>query len=226
MTLMGLVREWRRQLVGASSAALIVPGAMFAALIVLALAGGFGRLGSLGQVFSGPSTPSARLAAGPLAGVRPSGSFVSGVALSAAQVTAAGAQLAGAGTTAAASVRASVGPGTSSGRTGPYSQAVSEGGGRTPSGGTLSGGTRSSGGGPPPARPAPRPTVVDKVAGAVTSVTKQVAPPVGPLATQTLQSAASTLDRAAPVPAPGNSITLRGGVSAHRTVLAHGSPAP
>src|SRR5262249_43767566 len=50
---------WRRQLYGASSVALIVPSAMLAALIVLALGGGFGQVGVLGQIFAGPPAPSA-----------------------------------------------------------------------------------------------------------------------------------------------------------------------
>src|SRR6185312_12180962 len=52
-------RAWRRQLYGASSVALIVPSAMLAALIVLALGGGFGQVGVLGQIFAGPPAPSA-----------------------------------------------------------------------------------------------------------------------------------------------------------------------
>lgn len=50
---------WRRQLFAASSTALIVPSAMIAALVALALGGGFSQLGVLGQVFSGPPAPSA-----------------------------------------------------------------------------------------------------------------------------------------------------------------------
>ena len=51
---MSLARAWRRQLYGASSAALIVPSAMLAALVVLALGGGFNQVGVLGQIFAGP----------------------------------------------------------------------------------------------------------------------------------------------------------------------------
>ena len=57
MRSMSLARAWRRQLFGASSAALIVPSAMLAALLVLALGGGFGSIGVLGQLFAGPSLP-------------------------------------------------------------------------------------------------------------------------------------------------------------------------
>jgi hypothetical protein len=54
---MSLGRAWRRHLLGASSAALIVPSATAAALAVLALGGGFGSIGLLGQLFAGPSLP-------------------------------------------------------------------------------------------------------------------------------------------------------------------------
>ena len=46
---MSLARLWRRQLLGASSVALIVPSAMLAALVVLALGGGLSQVGVLGQ---------------------------------------------------------------------------------------------------------------------------------------------------------------------------------
>src|SRR5947209_2013339 len=64
---MTLARAWRRQLYGASSAALIVPCALLGAVLVLALGGGFGRLGVLGQIFAGPPAPS-------IGGAVPSGS--------------------------------------------------------------------------------------------------------------------------------------------------------
>ena len=55
MRSMTLARVWRRQLFGASTAALIVPSAMLAALVALALGGAFGGVGVLGQLFAGPS---------------------------------------------------------------------------------------------------------------------------------------------------------------------------
>ena len=54
MRSMSLARAWRRQLLGASTAALIVPSAMLAALVVLALSGAFSQVGVLGQLFVGP----------------------------------------------------------------------------------------------------------------------------------------------------------------------------
>ena len=57
MRAMSLARVWRRQLYGASTAALIVPSAMLAALLVLAVGGAFSGVGVLGQLFAGPSLP-------------------------------------------------------------------------------------------------------------------------------------------------------------------------
>src|SRR5438874_1861174 len=54
---MTLARAWRQAMYRASIAAVLVPGLMVAALAVLVAAGGFGRLGSLGQVFAGPQLP-------------------------------------------------------------------------------------------------------------------------------------------------------------------------
>jgi hypothetical protein len=54
---MPLARAWRRQLFGASAAALLAPGAILAALAVLALGGGIGGLGSFGQLLTGPLIP-------------------------------------------------------------------------------------------------------------------------------------------------------------------------
>jgi hypothetical protein len=59
MPRMSLARAWTRQLYRASGAALMVPASVIASLAVLALAGGFGRLGALGQALSGPSVPAA-----------------------------------------------------------------------------------------------------------------------------------------------------------------------
>ena len=44
-----------RGLSGASGAAVLVPGGILAALLLLALAGACGRIGGLGQAFSGPA---------------------------------------------------------------------------------------------------------------------------------------------------------------------------
>jgi hypothetical protein len=54
---MTLARSWKRQMFGASGAALLVPGAIAGALVILVSAGGFARLGTLGQALSGPALP-------------------------------------------------------------------------------------------------------------------------------------------------------------------------
>jgi len=56
---MTLVRARRRQLWGGLSVALIGPGALLTSFALLALAGGFGGLGALGQALSGPPIPAA-----------------------------------------------------------------------------------------------------------------------------------------------------------------------
>lgn len=52
---MPLARAWVRGLSQASGAAVLVPGGILAALILLALAGSFGRIGGLGEALSGPA---------------------------------------------------------------------------------------------------------------------------------------------------------------------------
>jgi hypothetical protein len=66
---MDLVGAWLRQLLRAGTAAAIVPVALIAGLVVvLVTAGGFGGIGALRQVVSGPEIPSSQLAtAGPQA---------------------------------------------------------------------------------------------------------------------------------------------------------------
>jgi hypothetical protein len=54
---MNLVRTWRRQVLGASLVALLIPVAIIATLVVLAIGGGLAKIADLGQVFTGPSVP-------------------------------------------------------------------------------------------------------------------------------------------------------------------------
>src|ERR1700741_5399145 len=54
---MRLARAWRRQILGASLAAVLIPAAIIVPLAVLASAGEFRRIGGLGQVFAGPGIP-------------------------------------------------------------------------------------------------------------------------------------------------------------------------
>ena len=49
---MRLARAWRRQILGASLAAVLIPAAIIVPLAVLASAGEFRRIGVLGQVFA------------------------------------------------------------------------------------------------------------------------------------------------------------------------------
>jgi hypothetical protein len=186
-----MVREWRRRLLGGLGVSLIVPGLVVASLVVLALAGGFGGLTALGQALSGPVAPTSALAGGhggpighplpaklvaALSQVPPVSSFQSGGAAAPA-----GDGPAGTGTTVAPGPHGSSGPPA---RHHP---------GQTPSGGPS-----------PAARPTPKPqpTLTDKVASAGAAATSQLPAPVGPAATKTLQTAASTLDSIAPIKSP------------------------
>jgi hypothetical protein len=206
---MSLARAWRRQLYGASIAALIVPSAMLAALVVLALGGGFNQVGVLGQIFAGPSAPGAS-----------SGSLGSGHAGAPAHslpplpVAALGASSPRPGTghagTGSRPGRAGAGPGSSHGpgqTGGAIGGAVPIVGGSAapvPSqpGPTGSAPTQSS---PPPApspqpqaQPQPRPTPVDRIVNTVTPVAQQLPAPVGPAATQAVQAAGSAADSVLP----------------------------
>ncbi|MGO9907987.1 MAG: hypothetical protein ACLP4R_23135 [Solirubrobacteraceae bacterium] len=201
---MTLARMWRRQLFAASSAALIVPSAMIAALVALALGGGFSRLGVLGQVFSGPPPPSA----GPL---KPGGvtARTSGAAIPVIRVARTVANRPASGGARTQAAPAVTAPGTGVASTG----LASSGGTIAPGGVTIrpiTGGPPTSGSAPPPQpapvssspspspnpgpAPSPRPTPVDTVVKAVTSVTSQVPAPVGPAITQTVQSAGTAAD--------------------------------
>jgi hypothetical protein len=191
-----MLRAWRRELFGGVSAALIVPGTLLAALAVLALGGGFARLGSLGQAFSGPPLPVAAPTAA--TGTR-SGPSVSTAALAAL----------------AAGARSSAGPGTA---IAPGNRAARFGGGshatrrsEVPGAGGSSGLPRARGSAPPnrpPPSPPPHPTLIDQVVSTGSSVTGQLPGPAAAAATQALQSAGATLDGVVPVPAPGQVVPI------------------
>ncbi|HTU84477.1 MAG TPA: hypothetical protein VMF57_02820 [Solirubrobacteraceae bacterium] len=209
---MTLARMWRRQLFAASSAALIVPSTMIAALVALALGGGFSQLGVLGQVFAGPPAPSV----GPLA--QTGAAARAGGAAALPRIPVAVAQ----------SVVNRPAPGGNSGRVGgraaPVATAPRTGVGST--GGTIAPGggvTRpitqaptppsprptpvsvspnpapspSPGPSPGPA-PSPHPTPVDTVVKTVTSVTSQVPGPLGSTATGAVNAAGSAADNLLP----------------------------
>lgn len=197
---MTLARMWRRQLCAASGAALIVPSAMVAALVALALGGGFSQLGVLGQVFSGPPAPSA----GPLTASGNAARTTSGSipTIPVVQVM--------------ATRTTSGGGGGAHGRPAPAPRTSAPSKGLGSTGGTIAPGgvtTRPISQAPaaPPPRPAPvsqspspspapapapthHPTPVDPVITVVTSVTSQLPAPVGPALTQTVQSVGSAAD--------------------------------
>jgi hypothetical protein len=195
MRAMSLARVWRRQLLGASTAALIVPFAMFAALLVLAIGGAFSGVGVLGQLFAGPSLAASLPvipAFVPVAARRPAPAR----GPASRTVPAASHRGVGAGGGAIAPVGGTVRP-------------VTQGSG---SGGSSGGQGSAPGRGPAPApapapapvptapqpSPPPRTTPVDTVVTVVTSVTQEVPAPVGPVATHLVQAAGSAADNLLP----------------------------
>jgi hypothetical protein len=218
---MSLARAWRRQLYGASSVALIVPSAMLAALVVLALGGGFGQVGVLGQIFAGPPAPSAS------GGALTAGH--GGAAARALPVIPVAALLAGparpgtgrAGTTPRGGRTvpvASGGTGRALAPVGGVAPIVS-GGGQVPvPSRPAPAGSAPTGSAPtqpaPQPSPSPRPTPVDQIVKTVTPVTQQLPAAVGPAATQAVQAAGSAADSLIPAgvgsaPAPPRAVKLR-----------------
>jgi hypothetical protein len=193
-----LARMWRRQLFAASGAALIVPSAMIAALVALALGGGFSQLGVLGQVFAGPPAPSAGALAMSRAAPATAGGSIPTISVAQTDVGPAGRGSASAGGRVRAAVTAP--------RAGGVAPGVGSSGGTIAPGGT----TRPIVGGAAPApvsparpapvssspspAPSPRPTPVGTVVKVVTSVTSQVPAPVGPAVTQAVRSVGSAAD--------------------------------
>jgi hypothetical protein len=190
---MSLVRAWMRALSGASGAALLVPGGVFAAMVLLALAGSFGQLGQLGQALAGPAAPSVAKVA--------SVSVPRGRAALLPVVSASAPTLA---TTA-----------VPTGATGGTVVTPTPGGGSTP--GRPPGPPNPAPPGPPRTNPtptptgcgsacnqtAPKPTAIDQVVTLGTSITSTVPGPFGPLATQTLKQVGATVDQLIPSNAHG-----------------------
>ncbi len=198
---MTLARMWRRQLFAASGAALIVPSAMIAALVALALGGGFSQLGVLGQVFSGPPAPSA----GPVtlggASTHAAGAAIPVIPVArmlASRPVSGGARSRVAPVALRSGSHApTTGLAATGGTVAPGGVAIRPVTGAPPTPGSGSPQPVSLSPSPPPnpsPRPAPRPTPVDTVVKAVSSVTSQVPAPVGPAVTQTVQSAGSAAD--------------------------------
>lgn len=224
---MSLVREWRRQVSTASGAALVVPLAVFGSMVLLALAGGFGQLGGLGQALAGPAVPSASPAGKRLtADVHPTLAPLLPVVAKAG------------GPTLVASVKLS----PTSVRGGGD---VGTGGGRSPGSGNRGGSappvpvgtgtpptqTSPAPSGPPGSEPAP-PTLVDRVVSAGTSITSKIPGGVGNLATSTLQGLGQTVDRVLPSNArnasgvSGTVSTLQSAVGTGVSSLVQGAKLP
>ncbi len=190
-------RAWRRQLYGGVGATVLVPGTLLAALIALAFAGGFARLGTLGQLFAGPSVPTpaptwrGAPAVHPLAGANQAA--LSG-AVAGAPAARTGFGPAGTRPGSASAPRAGA-PAPRGARHGGGSLAPSPGGSRP-------GSSAPAGGSAPSSPPPPRPTLADRIVGTATQVTSAVPSPAGPVATAVLQAAGTVVDAVAPVPAP------------------------
>jgi hypothetical protein len=189
---MTLARAWTRQLYTASAAALLVPGTIAGALVLLAFAGGFGQLGALGQALSGPAVPSAlrsaviRSSSGP--------SPVLARILANAVPTATTAAVSHGASTSVAAPRGSVG-GVSvqlGGGVGSATQSQQS----NPGGASVHTQSPGPGGGSSPTQ-----TPVNQVVSNGQAVANQVPGPVGSLASQTLQSIGGTLNRLVPPPA-------------------------
>lgn len=223
-----LARAWRCELFGASSVALIVPSAMLAALAVLALGGGFGSIGVLGQLFAGPSLPGAvrgssgggyegsrGVTSAPLPvvpAVAPRRVVVHRVAVVLTPTRGTGSAGGAIGGTRGAGIRpvsrgagGSGGGSSGSGSSGSRSGASGSGSGASGSGsgssGSGSGSSGSGSGSPSPApqpSPPPQPTPVDTAIKVVTSVTQQLPAPAGPVASQTVQAAGAAVDNLLP----------------------------
>lgn len=184
-----LVRSWRRRLYGGVATAAFVPGALFAALLALALAGGFGKVGVLGQIFTGPPAPPGSTASALVAATRPLPSRVL-AALSAPVATVRASHAGGRPAPARA-------PGGLTPVAQPPHRVV--GSDNSPPAHRGGGKPGSSGAHQPPRGPPPQPTVIDGIVSAGT-VTSQVPGPAGSAATQTLQTAGKTVDEVLPPP--------------------------
>jgi hypothetical protein len=192
-----------RQLSRASGAALLVPVAVVGSMGLLALAGGFGALGGLGQALSGPALPGNLRSATPLAATSgktakatpllavissPPPTLVASVKLPSGPARGGN----------SASPNAGHGPGGTNG-TGPGTSTPPPTGTSTPTGpSTPPPAAPPSSGSPPVTRPQPPPTLIEGVVSLGTSITSKLPAPVGQLATTALQDVGQTVDRVLP----------------------------
>jgi hypothetical protein len=180
-----LLRAWARPLAAASMAVVCVPLAIGCALVVLAFAGGFGSLGSLEEIISGPRAapaPVSVIRLAPVASPRPVPASP-GPRLGAAGVHVGSAARGGVTappTRSPAPVHLGAAPVF---RAAPTAQPARR--------------LRSA----PPEPPA-RPTTIDRVVSLVTSVTDKLPAPVGAVASRTVQSLAGAVPPPARVSLP------------------------
>lgn len=203
---MPLVREWTRGLSEASGAAVLVPGGIFAALLLLALAGSFGRLGGLGQAFSGPAAPGSVGAASTLGGTRTHAPALLGVVTTAATSTRVAAIRAAA---TASPVAGGAHPGAATGTAQPgaasgESSPGHAGGGHPSAPGTPASPPQSGCGGSCTQPAPPRPTLIDQVVAVGTSVTTKLPGQLGQATTQLLKQVSTTVDDVLPGEQHGN----------------------
>lgn len=204
-----LVRAWIRQALGACGAAVLVPAAMVGVLVLLTLSGGLGRIGNIGQAFSGPRLPAA---------AAPSPSQGANAGHRSARVVAAlpsralgnvGSAPAGTPGHRGSGGHSAPNPGPSGGSGGSGGQGGSSGPGHGSGGsGGAAGGPPSGGapGGPstgpadpsPAHRPSPGPSVVSRVTAAAASTVGQLPAPLGPAAAQTVETVGSAADALVP----------------------------
>jgi hypothetical protein len=197
-----LFRAWVRQLAAASLAAVCIPVAVLGALVVVAFTGGFGSLGALEQIFSGPVAPSspAGLTQAPAAAV------VSRLATAPVR----------AGASPARPIRSAARPRAAVPASGltysdtiqPIPRPVAAESAPVPASAPSAPSLVSTPAAIPSSQPAPPPpTVVDRAVSAVSTLTGPLPGGAGPAATQAVQSAASDVPPgqapAAPAPVPG-----------------------
>jgi|HubBroStandDraft_2_1064218.scaffolds.fasta_scaffold188382_1 hypothetical protein len=200
---MSVARAWTRQLYGASGVALLVPGAVAVALVLLAVAGGFGQLGDLSQALAGPSAPASAAAPGVAATAARTGGAILPVATATAARPGVVAGVPGTGARGQAGGR-HVNPGAG---TGPVAT-TAPGSGSTGTGSTGTG-TPPGGGGQPPVSSGH--TLIDGVVSVGTSVTSQLPGAAGSVTTGLLQSVGNGVDSI--LPSNGVSSTVAGASS-------------
>jgi hypothetical protein len=200
---MPLARAWMRGLSTASGAAVLVPGGIFVALLLLALAGSFGRIGSLGQAFNGPAATAAPPVANTAQSSRRRAPALLAVVSSPVLRSAAPAvrnPVVGSNGGIARQSASITRPGSTSGPPGGKQGGAPPVPG-TPSPPTGPGGCGSCG------QPLPSQTLVDQVVNLGTSVTSKLPGPVGQLTTQLLGQVGTTVDKILPTDRrPGDAV--------------------